>query len=170
MVNSNNETLLDTYPNSSLHDMVFGLTNDFFIDMSSLIFGYMYGYMYDLVGPYQIPHNITYGSPTYNSAEKRAILTFLDTNVYYNTIAEHSVVIYDANAGETNLTEFVDQLYSEFNFKDLFTLMFRVMYEEVYTRAIEYGQNLYEETDLKTLTAYYLRWVKIFYGVQLYHW
>ena len=166
IVNSNNETLIDAYPDSNIHDVVFGLINDTATLMSFPIYFDTYGYMYDIVGPYPYPHNITSGSSTYNLAEENAISSLLHSGVYVNTLAKYTFELYNSTAGVSNLTfeEFVDQLYVEFNLEELFPRIFRVMYEELYTSLTEYSKNLYEETDMTGLTLDYLRWVKMPHG------
>ena len=159
-VNDNNETLQDVFPYSSTESFAYNLVTEV---SSNLLFFVSYAYyenMYDIIVPFKTPVNATYGSQIYYTTVDFAVESMLHSGTYATIFANNVnwFGLYSA-AGATNVTfdEFVEQLYHEFNMEEAFYTIFRFTYEEMYTSLVEYGTNLYENTDMATLTTDYMR-------------
>ncbi len=125
-------------------------------DMLYLINNELYEHIFDIVVPYTVHVNVTYGSPTYYAVEEAATAALLHSGIYINTLANDLHVVYNTSMNIT-FDEFVDHVYVDFNMEETFYLILRLTYEQMYATLIDYAKDFYEQTDMIKLTTDYMR-------------
>ena len=156
--NTNGTYLWEVFPNTLeplsalLMRNVFGNINfDLFYDIAEDLY-------YELVTQ---NISLSYGSDTYFELYAKHTARWVDSGVYKQSVAdafqesgEH--LIYNSSQ---SLEDFIDEVYDEFRFEDVYEQAFPYLYIPTYTALMTQGYAVLSSTDITRMTTNYMRYL-----------